>query len=203
MTASVLNNGPSKDGSILYNIKPSLLSIKDRPKSEPISKFNHLRFKSENYPEIMRTIEKTNCDYRIVTVQTTSQRNEEEEEEEEEEDGEEDERISPEIGDRILLKTSKKDGDKKRKAQSVRTTSPRSHFSSVAPSLYSTDYMFVPRTSILKGSNRKIDDMGRVWIKEPDLHDYSARSRSPRSLKLESSEAGSSIGTGGFDASFR
>ncbi|XP_076440984.1 uncharacterized protein LOC143280236 [Babylonia areolata] len=64
---STPTNGPTKDGSILYNGKPLLLSaIRARPNSEPPSRFDHLRgAHGKAYPYIQRTLEQSNCEYRV------------------------------------------------------------------------------------------------------------------------------------------
>ena len=65
-TPSTPTNGPTRDGSILYNGVPLLLSsIRTRPKSEPPGRFDHLRGTYANYPYIQRTLEHSNCDYRL------------------------------------------------------------------------------------------------------------------------------------------
>ena len=66
VTPTTPTNGPTRDGSILYNGVPLLLSsIRTRPKSEPPSRFDHLRGTYANYPYIQRTLEQSNCDYRL------------------------------------------------------------------------------------------------------------------------------------------
>ena len=66
VTPTTPTNGPTLDGSILYNGMPLLLSsIRTRPKSEPQGRFDHLRGTYSNYPYIQRTLEQSNCDYRL------------------------------------------------------------------------------------------------------------------------------------------
>ncbi|KAL8583489.1 hypothetical protein ACOMHN_056299 [Nucella lapillus] len=64
---STPTNGPTKDGSILYNGKPFLLSsLRTRPSSEPPSRFDHLRgAHGKAYPYIQKTLEQSNCEYRV------------------------------------------------------------------------------------------------------------------------------------------
>ena len=60
------NNGPSKDGSILYN-PPSLLLGAGQvpPESELARRFDHLRGTCSRYPHIQRTLEMSNWQYRV------------------------------------------------------------------------------------------------------------------------------------------
>lgn len=58
------NNGPTRDGSILYNSKQQLLNaIRIRPYSEPLSIFNHEKNKSK--PGLNETISEKNINYTI------------------------------------------------------------------------------------------------------------------------------------------
>nr|KAG5711723.1 hypothetical protein BaRGS_023487 [Batillaria attramentaria] len=63
---STPTNGPTKDGSVLYN--GALESLRCRPKSEPAGRFDHLRRAYTNYPTIQRVLEQSNCEYRLVAT---------------------------------------------------------------------------------------------------------------------------------------
>lgn len=65
-------NGPTRDGSILYNNTPFLLnSIRTRPQSEVVpSRFDHLRGANTHYPEIQEILARRNQEYRVISAST-------------------------------------------------------------------------------------------------------------------------------------
>ncbi|XP_069126058.1 uncharacterized protein [Argopecten irradians] len=64
---TAVHNGPSHDGSLLYNKRGKVLnSIRLRPQSEPIGRYNHEKGKLVP-PEIQRTLCQSNNEFRVLT----------------------------------------------------------------------------------------------------------------------------------------
>lgn len=65
------HNGPTHDGSVLYNKRSSVLnSIRLRPKSEPPTRFNHLKSETVQ-PQIKQTLCRSNMNYTVSCVTQT------------------------------------------------------------------------------------------------------------------------------------
>ncbi|XP_060085949.1 uncharacterized protein LOC132565326 [Ylistrum balloti] len=61
------HNGPSYDGSLLYNKRGKVLnSIRLRPQSEPVGRYNHVKGKIVP-PEIQKTLCQSNNEFRVLT----------------------------------------------------------------------------------------------------------------------------------------
>ncbi|XP_033736616.1 uncharacterized protein LOC117324895 isoform X2 [Pecten maximus] len=61
------HNGPSQDGSLLYNKRGKVLnSIRLRPQSEPVGRYNHEKGKIVP-PEIQKTLCQSNNEFRVLT----------------------------------------------------------------------------------------------------------------------------------------
>ncbi|PVD23237.1 hypothetical protein C0Q70_16500 [Pomacea canaliculata] len=75
VTSRPPTNGPTRDGSVLYRTTPLVLSsIRTRPRSESVSRFNHLRGTTEIHPSIQQALMQSNCEYRLVTSSTSVDR---------------------------------------------------------------------------------------------------------------------------------
>lgn len=65
------HNGPTQNGSLLYNKRSNMLnSIRLRPKSEPPSRFNHLKSETVQ-PQIRQTLCRSNREFTVSCVSTT------------------------------------------------------------------------------------------------------------------------------------
>ncbi|XP_021340362.1 uncharacterized protein LOC110441514 isoform X2 [Mizuhopecten yessoensis] len=65
---TAVHNGPSHDGSLLYNKRGKVLnSIRLRPQSEPVCRYNHEKGKIVP-PEIQRTLCQSNSEFRVLTT---------------------------------------------------------------------------------------------------------------------------------------
>jgi hypothetical protein len=65
LTSHTPTNGPTKEGSILYN-GSALLHMRNRPSSEPAKRFDHLRGMQVQYPLIQQIMQQSNKEYKVI-----------------------------------------------------------------------------------------------------------------------------------------